>query len=279
MNLRNNILPLTIVGGLAAVLLLIRVTTTPSVNRDWAPEQATLPSIQYFDDDVYVRNIRNARHGAGEMQPGAVYFDRSYRVADVEKVWLVLERLSLRRAHLLVSFEFPGNHFLVFCPEPRLEKDESFSFLGGLFRQYELVYMVTSEKDAIGHRANTLNHPVILYEMPLAPAQRRALFLGMAERAKRLANYPEFYHSIFNNVTGNVMAHLRKVADRTPSGWRYWPARPERIIYKMGLLRRDQTIEILSTRGLIKDLARACQDREDFSECIRKTVGSMSEGL
>lgn len=275
--LKENFLPLMVFLAAAAVFALVRFTTHPSLNRSWDPNQALLATVTIEGNDVYVHNIRNTQYrSATDATP--TYFDRSYKLSDLREACLVKEKLGgLGGAHLMLEFEFGNNDWLVFSPEPRLERGETYSALKGLFRRYELVYMVEAETDAIRYRTNTLNHLVYLFDLRLAGQNLRKLFADVAARTDQLAQEPEFYHTLFNSVEGNVIRHLKAVANYPVAGPLFFPVNADHMAFDMKLLRPETPLLTLRDRGLITSLARACPSDADFSQTIHGPLEGMFE--
>jgi len=278
-SIRENILPFSVFLITAAVLVGVRTSTSPSLNRNWDANQKNLASIEISVDDVFVRNIRATRYRtATDFDP--TYFDRTYRLSDLQKACLIVEDLGGGgRAHLMLSFEFRGQGWLVFSPEPRLEQGERFSALAGLFRRYELITVVAMESDAVYLRTNLLNHPVYLFNLRIDEARLRMLFLQMVARETALSRDPEFYHTIFNSVAGEIMRAMRSVANQSSPGPLWIPSRADRRAYEMRILRSDVSLALLRGRGMITEEARAGQPDADFSERIHKAVDLIQEGL
>ena len=61
--------------------------------------------------------------------------------------WFIIEPFAgfEGAAHTMVSFGFEDGRFVTFSVEIRREKGEAFSALAGLFRQFEIVYVVGDE--------------------------------------------------------------------------------------------------------------------------------------
>jgi hypothetical protein len=275
---RDHLIPLSLFIVLASGLAVRRATTHPSLRRDWQPAQAELAAVHIFGDDVRIDNIRNADHRAGTDRTIST-FSRSFQLSGLKRAWLVLERQGRGKAHAMISFEFEGPEYVVMSPEPRCENGESFSAVLGFFRRYELAYIVATERDAIGLGAVVRRNPVYLYEMNLSGEKVRRLFEGMSGRASKLAAEPEFYHTLFNSVTGNLLRHLRPLADRPSAGPILFSSRFDTRLYEMRLLRTDGSIEFLRGRGLVTPLAGECAEKEDFSDCIRKNLMQLGEGF
>ncbi len=280
MAFKDNILPFTVFLATAAVLVVIRTSTHPSLTRDWQPNQKTLTSIEINGDDVFMRNIRSTRYQS-ETNFVPTYFDHDYKLSDLEQACLIIEDLGgMGRAHVMLSFEFHGQGWVVFSPEPRLENGEEFSAVAGLFRRYELATLVAAESDAVYLRTNILHHPVYMYDFRLDEAQLRMMFLEMVSRETSLSRDPEFYHTIFNSGSGQVMHVMRSVAKHSSPGPLFMPIHADRRAYEMRLLRTDVSINILHGQGMITDDVRGSQAGDaDFSDKIHKAVGQIQEGL
>ena len=275
--LRENFFSLTILIAVAAVLAFIRFTTHPSLNRSWDANQTVLATIAIEGDDVYVRNIRNTQYRtAADFTP--TYYDRSFKLNELQRACLVKEDLGgLGRAHLMIEFKFPGPSWVVFSPEPRLERGKTFSAIKGLFRQYELVYIVAAETDAIRFRTNVLHHDVYLYELHLTEPNLKKLFVDVAQRETKLSKEPEFYHTLFNSVESNVVRHLKAVANKWVPGPLLFPANGDHLAFDMKLLRPETPLLTLRQRGLISNIARTNQSDTEFSQQIHDPLEGMYE--
>ncbi|NNM34576.1 MAG: DUF4105 domain-containing protein, partial [Gemmatimonadetes bacterium] len=145
----------------------------PSNDRDWVLNQAVLPTAQFWGDSVRIRNVRNTRYESVEVYEPR-YEDRVYDLRRLVRAWFIVEPFSDfgGAAHTFLSFEFeaaPGRtedaepRFVAISVEIRKEEGEGFSPLRGLLKQYEVMYVVADEHDAIGLRANHRRDEVYLY--------------------------------------------------------------------------------------------------------------------
>ena len=86
-------------------------------------------------------------------------------------------------AHTMVSFEFEGGDTVCFSIETRKEKGEGYSAVKGLFRQFELIYVVADERDVVRLRTNyRRGEDVYLFRLNASPAQARQFFLDYIQR-------------------------------------------------------------------------------------------------
>jgi hypothetical protein len=171
----------------------------------------------------------------------------------------------------MVSFEFSGDRFLSFSVEIRRERGETYSVLGGLFRQYEIIYVAGDERDLIQLRSNHRRDDVYLYPVRASQERTVAFFLDMVQRMNGLHDRPEFYNSLTSNCTTNLVRHLEKVSEtNVPYDHRtLLPAYSDELALALGLIDSDVGLAETRERHRINTLALAAQDRDDFSLRIR----------
>jgi hypothetical protein len=94
-------------------------------------------------------------------------------------------------AHPIVSFQFADGPPLCFSIETRKEIGESYFAIGGLYRQYELIYVCADERDVIRVRTNYRHgEDIYLYRMLVPPAQARERFLEYVKTLNALNARP-----------------------------------------------------------------------------------------
>lgn len=257
--------------AVAAHLLLV-LLLRPSNERDWSSDQERLATAAFSGEHVRIRNVRNA-HYRSTTDFEVRWEDRTYDLRRIESVWYVVEPFASWRgpAHTFLSFGFGDGEYVAISVEIRKERGESFSPLRGLLRQYELAYIVGDERDLIGLRANHRKDDVHLYPMRATPDQARALFVSMLERANALAANPEFYNTLTNTCTSNVVDHVNLIAP-APIPVTYktvLPAYSDDLAFDLGLIDTDLPRERFRAAFRINDLARVHADSADFSAAIR----------
>jgi hypothetical protein len=158
-------------------------------------------------------------------------------------------------AHTFLSFGFADGRHVAISVEARRERGEEYAPLKGLFRHYEIIYVIGEERDLIGLRANIRQHPVHVYPIAAAPKLIRPLFVSMLERANDLAVAPDFYHSLNNTCTVAVLRHVNEVRpDKISGGWRIlFPGYSDAIAHAIGFTDFTGTLEEARTRFLIND--------------------------
>ncbi len=267
-------------GGLAAALLaylLLVALVRPSNQRDWSPDQDRLATATITGDSVSLRNVRNTVYRS--TQDFDVHWeDRRLDLRRLQSAWFVVEPFATWRgpAHTFLSFGFDDGQYIAISAEIRRERTEAFSPIKGLLRQYELVYIVGDERDLIGLRANHRGNDVYLYPVRTTPTSLRALLLSMLDRVNTLATSPEFYNTLTNSCTSNIVDHIELIAPgRIPFSLKLLlPAYADDFAFELDLIDTDLTRDRYRAAHQINDLALAHAHRADFSTGIRTRVRS-----
>jgi len=259
--------------GVFVIIVLFLFLVRPSNDRNWNTDQAVLPEAFFNGDFVEIKNIRNFKYRS-TTDYDVDYYDKTFDLNDLETVWYVVEPFSdfAGSAHTFLSFGFADNEYLSVSVEIRKEKEETFSALKGLFRNYEIMYVIADEKDAIKLRSNYRKDKVYLYPVQVSEEKRRELFVGMLERANDLKEKPEFYNTITNTCTTNIVSHVNYITpDRVPFSFKVLlPGYSDKLAYDLGLIPTDESFEEVRAKHLINDKAEKYGEDPDFSIKIRE---------
>ncbi len=270
---------LRVLAGATVGYLVLIVVLRPSTERDWSPDQDHTATAIFSGDTVQIQNVRNARYRSTE-DFDVRWEQRSYDLRGLESVWFVVEPFSGWRgpAHTFLSFGFADGQFVAISVEIRKEKGESFSPLRGVLRQFELIYIVGDERDLIGLRANHRRDEVYLYPMRTSRVRMRALFVSMLERANQLAQRPEFYNTLTNTCTSNIVRHINIIAPgRIPFSFKtLLPAHADDLAFDLGLIDTALPREQFRAAHQINDLAELNADSTLFSAAIRSRFATIS---
>jgi len=260
---------------LALVILLgaFWISLRPSHDRDWTVDQAVLPEATIDGDLVHIKNIRNFTYrSTTDYTPS--YYDKTFDLSKIKNVYYIVEPFSdfAGAAHTFLSFEFEGPEFVAISTEIRKEKGESFSAFKGLFKQYELMYVVADERDAVKLRSNYRKDDVFIYPINTTQDRVRTMFLEMVKRVNEIKDTPEFYNTITNTCTTNIVSHVNTVVPgRVPLDPRILlPGYSDTFAYELGLIATDMSFEETRERFHINERAEKYADYPDFSVKIRE---------
>jgi hypothetical protein len=249
----------------------------PSNFRDWTPEQAVLATATRHGNQVTVHNVRNCQYFSADTFL-VDYYDKSFDLNDVRSVdFLMVPFESMPAvAHTMLSFEIARpdgkpDHLAV-SVEVRKEKNESYNPVLGSARQYELIYVVADERDVIRQRTNYRHENVYLYRTTATPQVAQQLMADILGRVNKLAKHPEFYDTLTNNCTTNIVRHIDRVR---PNRIQYdvrmlLPGYSDEIAYNQGLIVPNGDFRETRERAYINPLAERYADSENFSELIRR---------
>lgn len=176
-------------------------------------------------------------------------------------------------AHVMISFGFEAEQFVLFSVEVRRLKGTRFSEIGGFFRQYELAIVAAEERDAVGLRAEVRGERVSLFRLRMPQPAMRSLLLAYVDEANALAESPRFYNTISANCTTLIFALVRSIGARLPFDYRLLVTdRLPGYAFRVGGLWPGHSLPELEEGGRIDERARQVHRADDFSQRIREGV-------
>ncbi len=249
------------------------VLTPPKAKRDWEPDVEVVSTFVPVGSQLRVTGVRNC-HYRSSNDFDVRYEERTLDLHALSSVDFMVERFHPFKgiAHTLLSFGFDDGQHICVSVEIRRERGESYHPLAGLYRQYELVYVVGTEQDLIGLRTNHRKSDVWLYPIRTTRERMRLLFVDMLTRAAALGIQPEYYHTLTNNCTTNMVDHVLELAPkRIPFDWRILlPGFAGELAHELGLIDTDLPLQEAMNHYRIDELARTATSMDaSFSRHIR----------
>ena len=246
------------------------VSLEPSNDADWQPDVAQLAWGDINGDEVTFHNVRNCDYRtATDYNPH--WEMRTVRLSQITGVDLAIDYWgSPWIAHPIVSFQFADAPPLCFSIETRKTVGQSYSTIGGLYRQYALIYLVADERDVIRLRTNYRNEDIYLYHLTVPPDRARERFLEYVHSLNALRTQPRWYNAITTNCTTSIRSqHPSK--ERIPWDWRILlNGKGDELLYAdEALVTGGLPFAGLKQRSLIDDRAKAANKDPDFSARIR----------
>jgi hypothetical protein len=253
------------------------LTIEPSNTRDWQPDVAQTPWSEIADGKVTIHNMRDCTYRA-EFDYTCEWKTRTVELNKINGADLFITYWgSPWIAHPIVSFTVDGEDPIAMSIETRKEVGETYSAIRGFFRYYELIYIISDERDVVRLRTNyRTGEEVYFFHTLTAPKVAQAVFLDYLHRANQLRNKPEWYNALTDNCTTNVAVHFR---DAQARGTRILPrwdwremlnGKADEMLYKNGdLATGGLSFAELKEHAHINDAARAANDAPDFSARVR----------
>jgi hypothetical protein len=262
-------------GGLVALgaAVLLWSWARPSNRRRWVRGQHRLATGEFAGNEITVRNVRCFSWSKTD-EAEENYEDRTYDADKITSLDFIVSRFGLRglAAHTMLSFGFSDGQRLTLSVEIRRREGQHFSILQGLFRSFELQYIFGDERDLVHLRTNIREENVYLFPVKAPPAMIRALWFSTLRRANTLAAHPEFYHSVANACTTNLIKHfneagLTRARERGPRA--VVSGLSDALLHDLGLIGNGGKLRELRREHRINSKALAAGRSSDFSARIR----------
>jgi hypothetical protein len=172
----------------------------------------------------------------------------------------------------MLSFGLEDGQYFVISVEARMEQGEKYSPTNGSRRKYELMYVVGSERDLIPLRTQVRQVQVYLYRAKASPDQVQDLLVDMLVRVNKIAREPEFYDTLTNNCTTNIVDHVNRLRPgRIPLDPRILlPGSSDKLAYELGLIDTPGSFEEMKVRSNITQVSNLYARDPDYSAKIRQ---------
>ena len=189
------------------------MTKTVPTNGDWQDVSRVQSTATFDGNFVTVHNIRNFQYDANRTPTVEAYYDKTYDLRTLKKVWYITDPFSPGSpfAHTFISFEFADESFLAITIEGRLTKGQEYNLLNGTIHTFPLIYIAADERDVIYVRTNIHHDGVYVYPMRATPEQGRLLLTDILHRMNELVARPDWYNSIYANCTSSIANHINRI--------------------------------------------------------------------
>ncbi|MCA9128493.1 MAG: DUF4105 domain-containing protein [Planctomycetales bacterium] len=245
----------------------------PSHARLWRADLAVLPYAIIENDRVHLHNIRDCEYRT-EDDYDVRHFSREVLLSEVRSIDFIVVpfKNAPAIAHTMLSFGLANGEYLVFSVEARLEEGEQYAALASANKQFELMWVVGTERDLIRLRTDVRNVDVYLYPTRATPAQAQDVFLAAVARVNEIARSPEFYDLLDNNCTTNIVDMINRLKPGAiPQDIRIvLPGHSDRLAYDLGLLAAQGPFEQVKASSRINLAAQLNANSPRFSQLIRQ---------
>ena len=252
------------------------LTLSPTNEANWQPDVAQRAWADVQGDEVTFHNVRNCDYRT-ETDYTPHWETRIVRLSQITGIDLAIDYWgSPWIAHPIVSFQFADAPPLCFSIETRKKAGQSYSTIGGLYRQFELIYVVADERDVIRLRTNYRKENIYLYRTTISPTQARERFLEYIDSLNALRTKARWYNAITTNCTTSIRTQ-HPPNERPPWDWRILlNGKGDELLYERHrIVTGGLPFSELKARSLIDARARAANDAPDFSKLIREGLPGM----
>ncbi len=265
--------------ALPAMVAVWWLSIRPSNQRDWKSEVTQTAWAEIHGDEVTLHNFRNFDYRTDcDFTP--VWEARKVNLSKITGIDLAINYWgSPYMAHPIASFQFADGPPVCFSIETRMEKGELYSAVGGIYRQYELIYIVADERDVIRVRTNyRKGEEIYLYRLTITPEAARERFNDYLAAINELRDRPKWYNAVTNNCTTNIRTQHDQTK-RRPWDWRILVnGFADEMLYEAGGFHQaGLPFTSLKKQSKINASAKDADASPDFSRLIRSNVPSFSQ--
>lgn len=262
-----------VAGGIALLTILYFASQTPE-NRflavKWQPPWARAVEVKFLKDGrCHLSEIRDFRYRSVDD------YDIHYTEMTVDPDGVAAMDLAVSHwdglqavAHTMLSFEFDDGRHLAVSMETRLPEGAEQGFLPGLFKQYEIIMLLTKEEDLFKLRTDFRGEEFYLYRTNATREQCRELLMLVLHGAAVLHDSPRFYNSLTTNCTTSLTPLLRWIRPEFKGDLRLLAnGYSDELLYEFGYLahRDGETFAELKARSRVTNSRGAA----DYSAAIR----------
>ena len=255
------------------LLVIITLLRTPSNTGDWQQQFQILPTIELDGDYVNIENVRDFRWNKDDSVAKSQYLNKSYQLSKFKNAWYGISHFGDNGlAHVLLSFEFENDDYLVVSIEARLQKKDvdGYNPIAGLFGAYTQTIVLATEQDVIGLRTHVRGEPLYLYKLDVPEIYTKPLLLNFLRKAQVLNYQAEFYNSIIDNCMTGMLAESHQF--RELSSWLdkriLLPGNSDELAYELEYIKTDKPFTEIRKEALINPESIDLEDPE-FSKKIR----------
>ena len=275
---KSKVCKMMLLGALGLIVIIgWYFLDKPPLQGDWQEQLAVASTAEFNGDFVTVKNVRNFRYYPTEADMHPDYYDKTYNLTQIKKVWYITEPFNENKiaAHTFVSFEFNNGDFLSISIEARKAKGQTYSTLKGMVHSYPLIYIAADERDVLLMRANLRKDQVYVYPVRLEKQENaRLLLVDMLGKMNELTStHPVWYNTLFANCTSSIASHINKITPGRISifSWQLWlTSSADELALERGLLDTDLPIEQAREKYNINAISEKVGDMENYSSEIRR---------
>jgi hypothetical protein len=262
--------PLALLLGLTAGFVVWWLQLKPSQNRDWDPCVAVLARATRAGDAVTIENVRNFEYRS--LADYMVRYEtRTYHLSNLIGADIIFFHWGTPlMSHPVLVLDFGPDGRICMSIEARFRRGQRFSMTRSLYRQQELIFVVSDERDAILRRTKHGWHQdAHLYRLRASPDELRTSFLDYVGTINSLYQTPRWYHGLWANCTTSF---YRLPHSRCRFDWRVLAnGRLDRALYATGRLDRTLPFTELRRCAYLNDVANSAPE-VGFGDHIRREL-------
>lgn len=192
--------------GVLALLLVYYLCIPATNGKEWQPSWSRLPSVEINGNDVVAHDVRSFIYRT-EHDFDVRYVTRRF---DLDKLstldfavshWDGMEFV----AHTMLSFGFEDGKRLALSVETRLPAGVEQGTIPGLYKQFNVIYILADEEDLFALRTSYRKEDMYLYRINIGRESLKKAFLGFVEKINGFHARPRYYNTVTANCTTELV--------------------------------------------------------------------------
>jgi hypothetical protein len=173
-------------------------------------------------------------------------------------------------SHPVLVFDFGPDGRVCISIEARYQRGQVYSIVRSLYHYYELIFLVSDERDAILRRTKYgPSQSAHLYRLETTPDELRATFLDYVDTINELGQKPRWYHGLCMNCTTTF---YRLPSRRGRWDWRVLAnAWLDQALYAAGRLDRSLPFPELRRIAYLNEIANRAP-AAGFGDYVRREL-------
>ncbi len=231
-------------------------------NKNWASDHKKESYAKCIRNICTIYNFRDSDFNILNSNK-VVYTNKTFNLNNIDSVWLAISPFNqAHAAHTFISFLFKDGESLTISYEARREEKEEYSIFLGMLNKFENILIIGSEKDILALRTNQRGEPVYIYKIKMSKNAAKNMLVSFLNHANKLHTKPEWYHTLFNNCSNNLIHAFKAAGIKMPLVHPYY-------IFNESFPKILEKKNLLFEKIDITDKAKSCLN-DNFSLCIRK---------
>ena len=233
-----------------------------------------MPWGEFQDNRVIMHDLRACRYpDAEQVNPG--WYDLEVNLDSLVTLDYLLVYFADWRgiAHTFLSFGFADGERIALSVEARRTAGEPYAILPGLYRQYELMYVMGDELDLIGLRLHQQGDPVYMLPINTPSEKIRGVFINMVKTANSLCLYPQVCNTITSTCTTQLAAQANELREEPINLWDWrliFPGFSGELAQEAGLLALEEPLAEVMEQFLINPEQVRGNSRQAFSASLHR---------
>ncbi len=201
--------------------------------------------IEKKTEKVTIKNLRDFSWTKEKKEDQKKYLDYNFNLSDIKGLKLGVSHFSTTSAiaHVFIIFDLENGKDFGISIESRRDNGEKFSLFSGLKYDYELIYILATEKDLLELREKR-NEEIYLYPVKISAQKAQEVFKQLSKRINSLDKKAEFYHLFSKNCTVLIADEIEKISDKNikfPFFEKVFaPGYTGKAVFEMGFIKTEE---------------------------------------